>query len=178
MKNARRGLRTTRAYQTRRASLSFGRAAPSPLPLSPAGERGRGEGAARHRTTTWTWHFGTLRRRTNRLRILAWQIVGICREVLATRKPAPLLSLDGRFVLRLAERTFDAALLNVPPRNGRLHGPCPTEAMFTEQPPPQSIGIGLPGMANPAQDATAGVREADLVVGILLWPQLCPSVSP
>ena len=31
-----------------------------------------------------------------------------CREVLATRKPTVLLSLDGRFVLRLAERTFNA----------------------------------------------------------------------
>src|SRR5207248_301703 len=64
----------------------------------PPGQRFLGPScpAARNRTRTWTWHFGTLRRGPMRLRILARQIVAICREVLAGRKPTLLLRFAGR----------------------------------------------------------------------------------
>ncbi len=55
---------------------------------------------ARHGTTTWTLHPGTLRR----MKACGfWQ-----GKVLAARNPTLLLRLVGRFLLRLAERTFDA----------------------------------------------------------------------
>ena len=41
-------------------------------------------------------------------------------KVLPTRKPLLLLRLSGWLLLRLAERTFDALLLNEPPRKTRL----------------------------------------------------------
>jgi hypothetical protein len=63
----------------------------------------------------------------------------VCREVLATRKPAALLSLPGRFVLRLAERTFAVGLSNAPPRNKRLLGRLPAERVLVEQPLTQSL---------------------------------------
>jgi hypothetical protein len=56
--------------------------------------------ATRHGTTTWTLHPGTLRRD---------ETCGFRQgKVLAGRKPTLLLRFVGRFLLRLAQRTFDA----------------------------------------------------------------------
>jgi hypothetical protein len=54
----------------------------------------------RHGTTTWTLHPGTLRRDNPGG---FWQ-----GKVLAGRRPTWLLRFDGTFLLRLAQRTFDA----------------------------------------------------------------------
>jgi len=83
--------------------------------------------------------------------------------VLATRRPTLLLRFAGRLLLRYAERTFDGWLLNEPPRNTRLQGRRPAEGVLGEQPPPQSVGTGLVGVADPAEDAAAGVVERDLL---------------
>jgi hypothetical protein len=56
-----------------------------------------------------------------------------------------LLRFAGALLLRLAERTFWALLLNVPPRNTRLLDRRPAEGVFQKQPLPQAIGIGLGG---------------------------------
>lgn len=40
--------------------------------------------------------------------------------------------------------------------------------MFPEQPPPQSVGIGLAGVADPAHDPPPGLVQGNLVPGILL----------
>src|SRR5262249_11705648 len=40
--------------------------------------------------------------------------------------------------------------------------------MFAEQPPPQSVGIGLAGVANPTHNSLPGFTEGGLVLSILL----------
>ena len=48
-------------------------------------------------------------------------------KVLAGRNPILLLRFAGPLSLRLAERAFNASLLNEPPRNRRLYGRRPAE---------------------------------------------------
>src|SRR5262249_49656703 len=88
--------------------------------------------------------------------------------VLAGRNPMLLLRFAGSFLLRLAERTFTGLLLNAPPRNRRLLGRRPAKGVFDEQPLAQSMGIGLPGVANPAHYPLADLSLGDLIGGVLL----------
>ena len=88
------------------------------------------------------------------------------REVLATRNPTLLLRFAGLFLLRYDDRAFLASLLNEPPRRTRLYGLRPTEGMFGEQPLPQSIGIGLAGVADPVHHPTTDVGPGRLPPGV------------
>src|SRR5262249_17303744 len=107
---------------------------------------------ARHRAVTWTLHPGTLRK-VRRPADSGLTNTVVRRKVLAGRNPLLLLRFAGALLLRLAERTFWAVLLNEPPRNTRLLGHRPTEDVLQEQPLPQSIGIGPGSVPDPTPDA-------------------------
>jgi hypothetical protein len=81
-----------------------------------------------------------------------------------------LLRFAGAFLLRLAERTFNGWLLKAPPRKERLWGRRPAERVFLEQPLPQSIGIGLGGVAHPAHHPAHYLVRDNFVPGVLQLP--------
>jgi hypothetical protein len=89
------------------------------------------------------------------------------RKVLAGRNPLLLLRFAGAFLLRLAERRFNGWLLKAPPRKERLWGRRPAEGVFQEQPLPQSIGIGLRGVAHPAHHPAHYLVCGDFVPSVL-----------
>ena len=65
--------------------------------------------------------------------------------------------LSGVFLFRFAERTLFGWLLQDPPRHTRLDGRRPLEGQFTKQSGPQSIGVGVAGVAKPAQQTLLDV---------------------
>ena len=80
-------------------------------------------------------------------------------KVLPTRKPLLLLRLSGWLVLRLAERTFDALLLNEPPRKTRLLIRRPAEQHPSKEGAPQVIRVGLTGVTAPTHHSLLNFRK-------------------
>src|SRR5262249_49380170 len=158
-------------------------------PTRPAGPAFPSAGCpltVRHRAVAWTLHPGTLRR-THGPADSGLSNRSVRGKVLAGRNPLLLLRFSGSLLLRLSERRFNALLLKAPPRNERLWRRRPAEGMFQEQPLPQSIGIGLAGVTNPAHDSPPDLVRADLVSGVLLLhvaqttaepPHVRPSQEP
>ena len=99
-------------------------------------------------------------------------------KVLPTRKPLLLLRLSGWLVLRLAERTFDALLLNEPPRKTRLLIRRPAEQHLSKETAPQAIRVSLIGVATPAHHSLLdlGKRNLPRRIGLLQVPD--PAAEP
>lgn len=78
------------------------------------------------------------------------------------RKPLLLLRLSGWLLLRLAERTFDALLLNEPPRKTRLLIHRPAEQHLSKETAPQAIRVGLTGVTAPTHHSLLDLGQRNL----------------
>ena len=152
-KRARRGLRAVRP--TRPAGPAF--------PLAGPSEDGATQGGD---LDFALWHAPQVRRPADS----GGTSASARRKVLAGRNPLLLLRFAGSFLLRLAERRFNGLLLKAPPRKERLWGRRPAERVFLEQPLPQSIGIGLGGVAHPAHHPAHYLVRDNFVPGVLRLP--------